>query len=92
VLILDQALTRGHAQAMRIFAEHNVTIVLFPTHLTHVQQPVLLARVRRFKAFQPAKFHQLTRHQRLLVNAFAELGRTWRRQAGNIGASGREGE
>jgi hypothetical protein len=40
VLLLDQAPARGDAEAMRIFAAHNVTVVLFPPHLTPVLQPV----------------------------------------------------
>jgi hypothetical protein len=74
VLFLDQAQGRGDAYAMGIFAAHNVTVVLLPPHLTHVLQPVDLVWVRQFKPFLSAKFHRLTRHQRRLANAFAELG------------------
>jgi hypothetical protein len=42
-LFVGQAPTRGNANALRVFAEHNVQVVLFPPHLTHVLQPVDLS-------------------------------------------------
>jgi hypothetical protein len=51
----------------------DVAVVLFPTHLTHVLQPVGLVWVRRFKSVLSARFGQMSRDPRLLANAFAEL-------------------
>jgi hypothetical protein len=43
VLLLDQPATRADPEAMRLFAEHNATVVLFPLLRSHVLTPVDLA-------------------------------------------------
>jgi hypothetical protein len=58
VLFLGQAPTRGDADAMRVFAAHNVTIMFVPPDLTHVLQPVDPAWVRRLKALLSAAYHR----------------------------------
>jgi hypothetical protein len=63
----------GNADALRVFASHNTTVVFFPPHLTHVLQPFEPSWVRCFGEFLTAEFRQLATDPRLLANAFAEL-------------------
>ena len=50
ILFVDSAPTRGNLEALAIFRQHNVMVVTFPPHLTHVLQPVDVAWARRFKS------------------------------------------
>ena len=36
ILFVDSAPTRGNLDALRIFQQHNVIVITFPPHLTHV--------------------------------------------------------
>jgi hypothetical protein len=73
VLLPDQAPTREKAAVVRVFGEHNATVVLFPPDLARVMQPVDMSRGRRSKGFLSRKFQQLARDGRLMANACAEL-------------------
>ena len=50
VLFVDSAPTRSNLDALAIFREHNVRVITFPPHLTHILQPVDVAWARRFKS------------------------------------------
>ena len=49
-LFVDSAPTRGNLEALAVFQQHNVLVITFPPHLTHVLQPVDVAWARRFKS------------------------------------------
>jgi hypothetical protein len=49
-LFLGDAPARRNSEAMHVFRQHNVMVVLFPPHLTHVMQPVDVSWAKPFKA------------------------------------------
>jgi hypothetical protein len=51
ILVLDNAPTRACARALETFRAHNVHVVTFPPHLTHVLQPIDVSWARAFKTF-----------------------------------------
>jgi hypothetical protein len=50
ILFIDNCRTHCVASALRIFAEHNVKVISFPPHMTHVLQPIDVSCARAFKA------------------------------------------
>jgi hypothetical protein len=50
VLFLDNCSTHVSLEALMHLKEHNVKVITFPTHMTHVLQPIDVAMVRPFKA------------------------------------------
>jgi hypothetical protein len=50
VLFLDNAPSRNRERAMQVFLEHNVRVILFSPHMTHVMQPVDICWARPFKS------------------------------------------
>jgi hypothetical protein len=50
MLFLDEGPNRGNADDQRVLAEHNVTVVLFRSHLPEVQQPIELLWMRRLSS------------------------------------------
>jgi hypothetical protein len=50
VLFIDNAPTHNAREAMDIFKAHNVMVITYPPHLTHVMQPVDVSWARAFKA------------------------------------------
>jgi hypothetical protein len=71
VLLPDQAPTRENAAVVRVFGEHNPTVVLFPPDLARVMQPVDMSRGRRSTGFLSRKFQQLAMDGRPMANACA---------------------
>jgi hypothetical protein len=59
VLFIDNAPTHNAREAMEIFRNHNVMVITYPPHLTHVMQPVDVSWARAFKAFFTRWLHQL---------------------------------
>jgi hypothetical protein len=50
VLFLDNCKTHCVERALRTFADHNVKVISFPPHMTHVLQPIDVSCARAFKA------------------------------------------
>jgi hypothetical protein len=74
VLFLDQASTRGNADALRVFAEHNMTVVFVPTTNAACAadcRPVVGATFQDVRLCQVPSY---VKGPRLLASAFAELG------------------
>jgi hypothetical protein len=59
ILFVDSAQTRGNLEALEIFRQHNVLVITFPPHPTHVLQPVDEAWARPFKAHMPPRLPSL---------------------------------
>jgi hypothetical protein len=50
ILFVDSASTGGNSAALEVFRAHNVLVITFPPHLTHVLQPVDATWARSFKS------------------------------------------
>jgi hypothetical protein len=50
-LFVDNAPTRSNVEALRIFRDHNVRLLTFVPHATHVQQPIDVVIARALKAW-----------------------------------------
>ena len=50
ILFVDSAPTRGNVGVLEFFRAHNVMVITFPPHLTHVLQPVDATWARAFKS------------------------------------------
>jgi hypothetical protein len=73
-LFLDNAPTRRNSEAMHVFPQHNVMVVLFPPHLTHVMQPVDVSWAKPFKTKTAEAWRRYTRSACVVRAAFTELG------------------
>ena len=58
---------------MRVFLEHNVRVILFPPHMTHVLQPVDICWARQFKAKMADAWNRYLRKQGVEDAAYLEL-------------------
>jgi hypothetical protein len=74
LLFLGPTPTRRGAEATRISAESNLALMLFPPDLTRVLRQVHLQGCDGRGVPGPPSFRPFARDQRLLANAFAELG------------------
>ena len=92
ILFVDSAPTRGNLDALRIFQQHNVMVITFPPHLTHVLQPVDVAWARRFKSqfrdsLRSWSGHHLTSSFRLTLKLDGDLSQAMYRRAEIVGAA-----
>jgi hypothetical protein len=73
VLFLDNAPSRNHERAMRVFLEHNVRVILFPPHMTHVMQPEDICWARPFKSKTAEAWNRHLTKPGVAEASFAEL-------------------
>ena len=74
VLFVDSAPTRGNVQALEIFRQHNVLVITFPPHMTHVLQPVDATWARSFKSDFVQRFRAWSKPDTLAALSMALAG------------------
>ena len=79
ILFVDNAPTRRNREAMDLFRRHNVRVILFPPHLTHVLQPVDWCWAKPFKAKVAEAWHRYNQKADVQETAFRELGENMER-------------
>jgi hypothetical protein len=61
ILFIDNAPTHNAREAMDIFKAHNVKVITFPPHMTHIMQPIDVSWARSFKAWFTREFRKMMR-------------------------------
>lgn len=61
ILLMDNHPSRLNPLALQFFAKHNISVITFPPHCTHLMQPFDVSVARSFKSYmQIIKFDQKT--------------------------------
>jgi hypothetical protein len=69
VLLIDNCRTHCTLPALEILAAHNIKVITFPPHMTHVLQPIDVACARAYKSILGRKMAEFEKHPHQLPHS-----------------------